>query len=457
MSRRRGRFAHLVLGLTSFGSLVGALPACSASTAKASTAAPIAVNVARVARKTVTTSVVLDGQIDPYLQASLAPQQSGTLTAVYANEGDHVRKGALLAKIDDTVLRANLQQQQGSVAQAVAKLAQSQIQLPITDVTSRATLDSAMHALEEAKKQQIADAASVANAKLTFEADRVLLGQGYVSATTYAQANATYVAAQQTLASDEDKVAAAQATLRQARQGLANTPLQRQVISENRGAVVQSAGSVAQYEAAVRQTSIMAPFDGVVTSRTLDPGSFASPSQAIFVISQIDPVYVDFNLKDSDLAFVRPGASIWFSTSADPQRRYAGRVASVNAQPTNGTLLYRARVIEPNPDFALRGGLQVDVHIAQSTQREQLTVPRAAVAQNGSTGTIFVIDAPPGGGSVEAQGVARELTVRLGPQTDDDVAISGASVRAGMRVVLGQVDNLHDGAMLVLASPAPVR
>jgi RND family efflux transporter MFP subunit len=414
-----------------------ALPACGASTANGGAPPPIAVDVATVTRKTIAVSAVLDGQVDPYLQASLAPQQSGTLTAVYANEGDHVRKDAVLAKIDDSVLRANLTQQQGASEQAVAKLAQSRIQLPITDVTSRATLDEAQHALAQARKQQIADAANVTNAKVTFDADRTLLTQGYVSTTTFEQANATYVAAQQ--------------TLRQARQSLANTPLQRQVIVENRGAVLQSAGSVAQYRTAIGQTTLNAPFDGVVTLRSLDPGAFASPSQAIFVISQIDPIYVDFNLKDTDLAYVHPGTAVTFSTSANPGRQYIGRVASVNAQPTTGTLLYRARVVERNPDFSLRGGLQVDVRVVKAVERDTLTVPRAAISQNGSTGTIFAIERQPVGvGAAGTQTVAHEMTVRLGPQTDDDVAISGTGVHAGLSVVLGQVDNLHDGAILRL-------
>jgi membrane fusion protein (multidrug efflux system) len=236
------------------------------------------------------------------------------------------------------------------------------------------------------------------------------------------------------------------AAVRAAQQNLANTPLQRQVIAENRGVVVQSQGSVAQYRTAISQTTINAPFDGVITARSLDPGGFASPSQAIYQISQIDPVYIDFNLKDTDLAYVEPGTLVSFTTSAHPERRYTGRVASVNAQPTSGTLLYRARIVERNPDFSLRGGLQVSVRITKGLQRDALAVPRAAVVQNGATGTIYAIEHNDRAGSSSAGDVAKELTVHLGLQTNTYVAISGPGVRAGMPIVLGQVDNLHDGA-----------
>jgi HlyD family secretion protein len=410
---------------------------------------PITVQTATIERRTMTSSESLDGQVDPYLEASLAPQQSGTLVAVYANEGDRVRKGETLAKIDDSILQATLQQQVGTNVQNVAKLAQSQIQLPITNVASNSGLVQAERTLVQAKKTQLADAANVRNTKLTFDADGQLLRQGFVAQSVYEQARATYVLAQQTLASDADKIAQDEAAVAEAKQNLANTPLQEQVIAENRGAVVQSAGSVRQYQTAVAQTTIAAPFDGVVTARSIDPGSFASPTQAIFAISQIDPIYVDFNVKDTDLAYVAKGTTVSFSTSANPGRAYGGRVASINAVPTTGTLLYRARIVEANPDFSLRGGLQVTVRVTKAVHRDVLTVPRAAVIQQGTTGTIYAIDTSSG------HAVAKRTNVQLGLQTSDDVEISGAGLRAGMPIVLSQTDNLHDGATVSVPSASP--
>jgi RND family efflux transporter MFP subunit len=449
-----------VLGLAAVAALAG----CGNSAATAPPP-PIAVQVSAVSRVTLTSYEVLDGQVDPFLQSSLAPQQSGTLVAVYANEGDSVRKGQVLAKIDDSLLRADLVQQQGVQTQSVAKLSQSKIQLPITDVGARSALVEAQQTVAQTRKQQIADLANVNNTKATYDGDRALLTQGFVSTTTYQQARAAYVAAVQTVASDNDKLAEDEAAVRAAQQNLANTPLQRQVIVENQGSVVQSEGSVEQYRTSIAQTTLTAPFDGRVTARTLDPGGFASPNQAIFQISQIDPVYVDFNLKDTDLAFVREGTRITFVTSARPGRRYAGRVASVNAVPSAGTLLYRARVIEPNPDYTLRGGLEVSVRVAIDVHRDALVVPRAAVVQNGGSGTIYAIvqsdppgggaGAAPGGGAGAAQTVAKRMDVRLGLQSGGMVEVAGPGIHAGMPIVLNQLDNLADGAVLAVPSPRP--
>ena len=413
-------------------------------------ASPIAVRSVTVQRRTIAHYESLDGQIDPFLQANLAPQQSGTLLTVNANEGDRVRKGQILAKIDDSLLRADLTQQQGGSLQSVAKLAQSKIQLPITDVSSNAALVQAIKALAEAKKTQLADAANARNTKVTYDADLALLHQGYVAESVYEQARAAYVAAQQTLASDDDKLAQDEAAVREARQNLANTPLQQQVIAENKGAVVQSAGSVTQYKTAVQQTTILAPFDGVVTARTLDPGNFASPTQAIFAISQIDPIYVDFNVKDTDLAYVSRGSLVSFMTSANPSRRYIGRVASVDYTPTSGTLLYRARIIENNPDLSLRGGLEATVRITTNTHRNVLTVPRSTVIQNGGEGTVYKID------SSDNRTTAKQINVKLGLQTTDYVEIAGNDIKEGDLVIRDQSDNLHDGVAIAVPSPSPL-
>jgi RND family efflux transporter MFP subunit len=408
---------------------------------------PLIARATTIERRTISTYASLDGTVDPYLSANLAPQQSGTLVNVYANEGDRVRKGQTLAKIDDSILRSGLTQQQGASTQSVAKLSQSQIQLPITNQSYASALVQAQRALELQKKQNVADAANVANTKLTYDADVALERKGYVAESTLQQARAAYIAAEQTFASDRDKLTQDAAAVAEAKQNLANTPLQEQVIAENRGAVQQAQGAVSQYQTSVAQTTIAAPFDGVVTARNLDPGSYASPSQAIFSLAQIDPIYVDFNVKDIDLPHVAPGTAVSFVTSVDPSRHYSGRVASVDAVPEPGTLLYRARIVEGNPDYSLRGGLEVTVRVALSTHANVATLPRAAVIQDGDKGTIYVLE--PAGDHY----VARQTVVHLGLQTGDYVEITGAGIKPGTLALLDQTDNISDG--MAIATPDP--
>jgi HlyD family secretion protein len=450
---------RLLRNLGACGALALAAAGCGANAQQAPHGAPpVIVRTTTVERRTLATYESLDGVVDPYLQSSLAPQQSGTLVQIFANEGDRVTKGEVLAKIDDSTLQTNLQQQQGNQVQAVAKLVQSQIQLPITSTTAQSALIEAEQTLAQARKQVVSDRANVANTAATFNADRQLLQPGYVSITTFQQARAAYVAALQTLRADEDKVVQDQAAVAQARSALANVPLQQRVIEENRGAVTQAQGSVAQYRTAIGQTELTAPFDGVVTNRALDPGGFASPNQAIYQISQIDPVYVDFNVKDTDLAYVHPGTQVSFTASSQPGRRYAGTVFSVNAVPAPGTLLYRARIVKANPDFSLRGGVLVSVRITTQLHPDVLSVPRQAIVIQGNRGTIYAVQQAPATGtpgpapaaSAAPALVARAIPVAVGLATNDYIEVRAPGLQAGETIVAAQPDTIRNGARLVI-------
>src|SRR5665213_1837692 len=76
---------------------------------------PLVVDVAQAQRQNIATFVTLDGQIAPVQESTLSSQQSGNVAAVYVNEGQHVRRGQVVAKLDDSTLRAQLAQQQAVV------------------------------------------------------------------------------------------------------------------------------------------------------------------------------------------------------------------------------------------------------------------------------------------------------------------------------------------------------
>ena len=434
----------IVLGC---GLLPLALAACGASAQQSKAPPPLSVTTTHVRRETIATFETLDGQVDPYLQSNVATEQGGTIVKIYANEGDRVSEGQALAKIDDAPLQATLEQQQGARGAAGAKLSEARTQLPITTTLYGSALTQAQQALTQAQYQQIADRAGVVNTKATYVGDAQLVREGYVAQTSFEQAKAAYVAALQLLAADRAKIAQANAAVVEAKRNLSNSQLQTQVVQENQGDVAQAEGSVHLTQTQIGETTLTAPFSGVVTSRLLDPGAYASSNQAIYQLSQIDPTYVDFNLKDSDLAFVREGTVVSFRTPAHPDRTYTGSVASINAVPTAGTLLYRARIVMRNPDYSLRGGMLVTVRITKAERRNALVVPRNAITQNDGKGEIFAVAGDDAAPALRA----KRLTVSTGLQTDTSVEILSPAVREGMTIVATRPDQLQDKMPIAVA------
>jgi RND family efflux transporter MFP subunit len=430
---------------------VAMLSACSHGSAQQGPP-PSAVEIAPATRGNIATYVVLDGQVAPQFDATLATAEAGSVAAVYVNEGDHVRKGQLLVKLDDSQLQAQLIQAKGSVAQAAATLSSQRIQDPITRTATTSAVTNAEQALTQAQNALRADIAAEANAKLVNDSNQQLVKQGYVSQTSAVQANATYVAAQQTTLSARNAVVAAQAALATARRNTLQTKQQTQTIAGAQGSLENAQGQVKLLEAQIAQTNIVAPFDGVVTQRLLDPGAYAGPSQPAIRVSHVGTVYLNVNVPDDDLAYVHRGAVASFTSSSLPGKTFSGPITEVNAIPTTGTLSYRARITMPNPGEVLRGGMLVAVSIKKAGDNNVVIVPRSAVQDGPDGESVFTVSpapAPPAAAAGKGPAgppvmIAKKVPVRLGIETDTQAEVASPEIKAGTSVITTRPDNLQD-------------
>jgi HlyD family secretion protein len=438
----------------------------------------LAVDVAKAQRQDIATFVTLDGQIAPVQEATLSSPQSGNVAAVYVNEGQHVSSGQLLAKLDDSTLRASLAQQLAVVQQQSAQLGSANLQAPVTAAQASNTVVTAQQQLAQARNGVQTAQAAYDSALSTYNADKQLLSQGYVAQTQYEQARSQYVQAQQALNNAREAQRQAETALRYAQtQGRNMMPIQSQQIAVNRGQLAAAQAQVRLLETEIAQTSITAPFNGVVTQRLLDPGAFASPNQPVVRVSQIDAVYVNVNVPDDDLAYVHAGTPITFSTSSLGTKKYQAAVMDVNATPTQGTLSYRARVRVANPSDLLRGGMLVSVTVRKELHRGAVVVPRTAVFQSDSGSNVYTVaempsPAPgasgaPGGaapGGAPASGPpgppppklmkAKQIPVQIGLQTDTQSEVISPQVQAGTTVITTRPDALQDNSTVAIAPPA---
>jgi HlyD family secretion protein len=424
---------------------------------------PIAVNVAQAQRGDIATYLSLDGQITPMQQSTLSTPQSGTVVEVNVTEGTRVRKGELLAKIDDSTLRAQLLQAQGQVAQAEASLRGQTLQNPITSQTVNSAVTTAEQTLAAARNTLISDEAAESNAKLVYTQNKALIGQGYVSQTAAEQSRSAYVAAQQATLNAHTQVTAAEAALESARRNLGQTGIQTQTVAAAEGTLEAQRGQVKLLQTEIEQTYLRAPFDGVVTQRLLDPGAYAGPNAPILQVSQIDTVYVNVNVPDENLEFVHKGTPVTFTTTSAPGKTFTGTVYDVNATPTTGTLSYRARLLQPNPDNTLRGGMLVTVQVVKQKHDNTIIVPRTAVIQTENGASVFTVVDPPAGGAAAGGGPpgtgpiikqAKAVPVELGLQTDTLAEVRSPDVPAGTTVITTRPDALQDKSIVAMSAPS---
>ncbi|MGP6189839.1 MAG: efflux RND transporter periplasmic adaptor subunit [Vulcanimicrobiaceae bacterium] len=421
-----------------------ALSGCSGGKKAQDGPPPLAVDVAKAQQRDIATYIMLDGQIAPLQQSILSSSQSGTVTSVYVNEGDRVTKGELLAQLDDSQLRAQLAANQATVSQSDAKLRSSAIQAPISSQQYNSGLSAAQQALQQAQNRVSTDVAALNNAELVYKSNQQLATQGYVAQTTLEQSRATYVAAVQELHNARQALPPAQAALTSARENLQQTGVDQATIAANKAALDQARANVQLLQTQIVQSAVYAPFDGVVTQRLLDPGAFAGPNQAIVQVSQIDHVYVNANVPDDNLSYVRPGTPASFVSSSLPGRTFHGTIADVNAVPTSGTLSYRARIHQPNPGGELRGGMLVTMTVQKERHPNAIVVPRTALFQTDQGSSVYTVE----------DGKAKMLPVEVGLQTDTLAEVRSPDVRAGTVVITTRPDALQDGSVVAIAGPA---
>jgi len=403
---------------------------------------PLAVDVAVAQQGDIATEITLDGQVVPLMQSTLSTPESGTVAEVLVNEGDRVTAGELLAKLDTSQLEAQLAANEATVEQSIAKLRSSAVQAPISSQQYSSAVSTSVQSLQQAQNAVSTDRAALSNTELVYTSDVQLQRQGYVSNTDLLQAHANYVAAQQALRSAEQTLPAAQAALRSAQKNTGLTQVDQATIEQNRAALAEAQANVKLLQVQIVQSSIFAPFDGVVTARLLDPGAFAGPNQGIVQVSQIERVYINANVPDEDLEYVRRGLPVTFTSQSLPGHVFRGRVFDVNAVPTTGTLSYRARLVQPNPGFTLRGGMLVTV-VAQKERHPGATlVPRTAVFETDQGTNVYTV----------VDGKAKAIPVQLGLETDTLAEVRGAGVRPGTVVITTRPDALQDGSVVAISN-----
>jgi RND family efflux transporter MFP subunit len=151
---------------------------------------------------------------------------------------------------------------------------------------------------------------------------------------------------------------------------------------EHTAAGVQEAQAMLNTASVVQNyTEIRSEVDGVITERLISPGTLVSPGTAILKIAQIQPIRLQANVAEGDLAMVRGGNHVRARIARDRGRLVEARVTSVfpAADPVARTGLVEAVV--PNADGRLRPGEYVSMEIATAQRRNTLLVPAAAVTQ----------------------------------------------------------------------------
>lgn len=202
----------------------------------------------------------------------------------------------------------------------------------------------------------------------------------------------------------------------------------------------------AQARASIRDRIIRAPFSGYLSLRVISEGAIVQAGSEIATISDLSRIKLDFTVPETLLSAVRPGQAIDARAAAFPDRRFSGRIDSIDPVINPQTRAATVRAILPNPDRKLLPGMLLTVSIV-STSREALAVPELAVVGEGDRSYVF---------TVEDQ-VAKRVPVETGLRERGRIEIVGG-LKPGQPIVTEGVVKLTDGQRVrVGGAAAPER
>jgi HlyD family secretion protein len=283
---------------------------------------PITFSTVPVTKGPIAAQVTANGTLSAVKTVQVGAQVSGRVTELHADFNDKVKQGQIIAKLDDVVLKSQIDQAAANLALAAANVNKAEV------------------ALADADRQ--------------YKRQKVLQEQQLVAGATVESAQVAYDTARAALV-------AARATQAQAAANLAQAKLNQSY------------------------ATIYSPVDGVVLSRAVDVGQTVAASlqaPVLFTIAEdLARMQIDTAVAEGDVGRLTEGMKSTFTVDAFPGRQFHGTVRQVRNAPTTtqGVVTYDAVIDVDNTDHALRPGMTANVTFVLAQVADAVKIPNAAL------------------------------------------------------------------------------
>jgi RND family efflux transporter MFP subunit len=257
------------------------------------------------------------------------------------------------------------------------------------------------------------------------------------------------VAAQQQAASSE---ALANSTAQRWKSLREKDAVTQQDLDERQSSYLQAQANLASAQANTARlrnlqgfNKVVAPFDGVLTSRNIDVGDLVDAGnggvgKALFAIAQIDPLRLYVFVPQAYASQVKVGDTVTVSLAEHQGEAYKGSIARTARAIDTGTRTMQVEIRVPNPQDALLVGAYVQVNLPIKQNGSALLVP---------TNVLLFRPDGPRVATVDAQGRVQLNAVKLGTDFGSTVAVM-SGLKADDRVIQNPADSLADGDVVTL-------
>ncbi len=413
-----------------------------------------------VGRATVREVVEAPGAVGAKASATVVSPASGKVGSLSVREGQRVKAGQVLLRIDSPQAREQLAQAREADSRAAA--VGSGVGVPRASLSgSRGSLDRAAtkaFATARSSAQQVPDPQARAQAVAAVDAARAQ----YVAASRQAQATMdSFNAGLRSLGRAVSSVSQAQRVQTRSALALAERAVAALVVRAPISGVVSLGaasgggtasalpGGLSSLPSSVQEQAggLLAEGRGAAGGGALAVGSPVSSGATLLTLTDTSTLTLSAEVDETDVLLVKPGVKADVELDAVPGARYAATVGSVDVTPTTsarGGVSYVVRLTlgggtadDGRPAPQPRPGMSAVVDLQVRTARNVVAVPVSAVFRDGKRDAVWVI----------GDGVARKRVVRLGAQGDEVVHVV-QGLRLGEQIVVRGADRVTEGRAL---------
>ena len=366
-----------------------------AEAAAAAKPAVISVKTATAEARTVAKTILVTGSLTPDDTVTLTAEVPGRVKSVKVDFGSRVRKGDVVVELDSREYEWQVERSKSALAQALARVGAASPDAPPTSTP-------AMRQIE----------AQIADAKFKSESAAKLVNTGDISQERFTELEKAYQARVASLEGARDELRTQWAALQ---------ALQADVkLTEKR----------------LSDTLIRAPFDGIVSARLASPGQYVKDNNNLVTIVKTDPLRLHLDVPEAGSTFVKPGATIEFTSDATPGSVFRAVVRELNPslESRSRSLSAEARLIGRDP--RLKPGMFVQVKLVVAADAKIVAVPKQAVYTIAGLTKLFRLDGN------------RAKEIRFVPGIEDGgwIEVPGDLIKPGDRLAASALNQLVNGS-----------
>ncbi|MDZ7961094.1 MAG: efflux RND transporter periplasmic adaptor subunit [Aulosira sp. DedQUE10] len=410
------------------------------------------VTVAEVENASVTQTLGTTGSVAAADLIPVLPQTNGLqIKKIPDNvqEGAFVKKGQVLAVLDDSVLQTQISQAKADMESKQADMASKQ-----ADVTSKQASASSNLAIVKQRQADLAQAqARLEEAEKNYQRYQQLAASGAISQQELDTRSYTVKTARETVRLSEENIRSAQANVGG---GQANTSIAQANVNKARADVRSSAAKVGQLQTQLGQTLVVAPVSGIIAEKLArvgdvtgvppqtQVGNIIGGTQKLFSIIRDRKLELQARVPEIQLPQVKVGASVEITSDLDRLVKMQGRVREIEPMVNDQRREATVKIDLP-PTKLLKPGMFARAAITTNTALGMTVQQKAVQAQPDGSVIVFMLS---------GEDIVRAQKVELGEPIKGNRVEIKSGLKLGDRVIVSGAGYLKDGdKVLVVANP----